>query len=414
MVVVAVIVLAAVAIGGYFAFGRGHSSPAAGPTASTGPSGPAPAQMLAAGKTGPRSAVPWSLVGTGWVLAEFSPGQPASGGGPVTTYLVDPKGGRYRIAGWPASTATTLVAWSGDTMNALFAASNGGSTSYSLLNVHTGAITQLSLPAGVAIAGFTRPDGLNLLAVQQGPAKYKLERYNLQGAFQHTLATMTVRAGQPQWTGTCAAGCGALSSSSGDTAVWGIAGDEMQLVDNAGGVIRRLHVPQSGHPPSCTPVSWWDTVTVLASCTAQGGQPGETRLWLVPVDGSTPTPETLASGSGSGAGIYTGAWQAGGQVYVTATSSSECPSTPSGPGGLGIFRLASSGSDTTVSVPGGNGNRNAIVGSAAGQLLVLTQTSCPGTSALDRFDPSSGTAQPLLPAASGQAGVVAAVAYDKG
>ena len=99
---------------------------------------------------------------------------------------------------------------------------------------------------------------------------------------------------------------------------------------------------------------------------------------------------------------------------MTATSSSECPSAPSGPGGLGIFRLAASGSDTTVSVPGGNGNRNAIVGSAAGQLLVLTQTSCPGTSTLDRFDPSSGTAQLLLPAASGQAGVVAAVAYDGG
>lgn len=412
--VAGVIALAAVAVGGYFAFGRGHNSPAAGPPASGGSTGPAQVQMLGAGKTGPRSAVPWSLVGPGWALAEFSPGQPGSGGGPVTTFLVDPEGGRYTIAAWPASTATSLVAWSGNTNTALFAAGNGASASYTLLNVHTGTTTQLSLPAAVAVAGFTRPDGLNLLAVQQGPARYKLERYDLQGVYQATLATMARRASQPQWTGTCASGCGALSSPDGDTAVWGIAGDEMQLADNAGGIIRRLHVPHSGNPPSCTPISWWDSATVLASCTAQGQQPGETRLWLVPVNGSTPTPETLASGSGSGAGLYTGAWQAGGQVYVTATSSSQCPSAASGPGGLGIFRLASSGSDSTISVPGSTSYHNAILGSSAGRLLVLAQTSCPGTSVLEWFNPSSGSTQPLLPAASGQAGVVAAVGYGAG
>jgi hypothetical protein len=412
--VAGVIALAAVAVGGYFAFGRGHNSPAARPPASGGSTGPAQVQMLAAGKTGPRTAVPWSLVGPGWALAEFSPGQPGSGGGPVSTFLVDPQGGRYTIAAWPASTATTLVAWSGNTKTALFAAANGAGASYSLLNVRTGTTTQLSLPAGVALAGFTRPDGLNLLAVQQGPARYKLERYDLQGGYKATLATMARRASQPPWTGTCASGCGALSSPDGDTAVWGIAGDEMQLADNAGGIIRRLHVPHSGNPPSCTPISWWDSATVLASCTAPGQQPGETRLWLVPVNGSTPTPETLASGSGSGAGLYTGAWQAGGQVYVTATSSSQCPSAASGPGGLGIFRLASSGSDSTISVPGSTSYHNAILGSSGGRLLVLAQTSCPGTSVLEWFNPSSGSTQPLLPATSGQAGVVAAVGYGAG
>jgi hypothetical protein len=417
-----VIALAAVAVGAYFAFGRGHNSPATRPPASAGSTGPAPIQMLGAGKTGPRSAVPWTLLGAGWALAEFSPGQPGSGGGPVTTYLVDPEGGRYTIAAWPASATTTLVAWSGNTQTALFAASNGATTSYSLLDVHTGATTQLSLSAGVAVTGFTRPDGLNLLAVQQGPARYKLERYNLRGVYQATLATMARRGSQPPWTGTCAIGCGALSSpgdagtgsTAGDFVVWGVAGDEMQLAGNAGGIVRRLHVPDSGSPPSCTPISWWDTGTVLASCAAQSQQSGETRLWLVPIDGSTPTPETLASGSGSGAGLYTGAWQAGGQVYVTATSSSQCPAAASGPGGLGIFKLASSGSDSAVSVPGSNSYRNAILGSSAGRLLVLAQTSCPGTSVLEWFNPSAGSTQPLLPAASGQAGVVAAVAFGAG
>jgi hypothetical protein len=412
LAVAGVIVLAAVAVGGYLAFGRGHNSPAASPPAGSGSTGPPPVQMLGAGQAGPRSAVPWSLVGTGWVLAEFSPGQPGSGGGPVSTYLVDPKGGRYTIAAnWPASTATTLLAWSGNTKTALFGTANGASTSYSLLNVRTGGTTQLGLPAGVAITGFTRPDGLNLLAVQQGPARYKLERYDLRGVYQATLATMVRRAGQPPWTGNCSSGCGALSSTDGETAVWGVSGDEMQLVGNAGGIIRRLHVPDSGSPPSCTPLSWWDSATVVASCAATG-QPGESRLWLVPVNGSTPAPETLASGSGSGDGIYTGAWQAGGQVYVTATSSSQCPSAASGPGGLGIFQLASSGSDSTVSVPGSTSYHNEILGSSGGRLLVLAQTSCPGTTSLEWFNPAAGSTQPLLPGSSGQAGVVAAVAYS--
>jgi hypothetical protein len=422
LAVAAVVVLAAVAVGGYLAFGRGHNSPASAPPASSGATGPAPVRMLGAGQTGPRSSVPWTLVGAGWVLTEFSPGQPGSGGGPVRTYLVDPEGGRYTIAqNWPASAATTLIAWSGNTKTALFGTASGASTSYSLLNVRTGATTQLTLPAGVALTGFTRPDGLNLLAVQQGPARYKLERYDLQGVYQATLATMARGGTEPQWTGACSSSCGALSSpgtpgtgaGAGDFAVWGVAGHEMQLANNAGGIVRRLHVPHSGSPPSCTPVSWWDSTTVLASCAATG-QPGESRLWLVPVGGGPATPETLASGSGSGAGVYTGAWQAGGQVYVTATSSSQCPSAPSGPGGLGVFRLASSGSDSPVSVPGSTSYHNAILGSSGGRLLVLAQTSCPGTSTLEWFNPSAGSTQPLLPAASGQAGVVAAVAYGTG
>jgi hypothetical protein len=411
LAILVVVALAAVSVAAYFAFGQGTSSPTAGPSTGSGGSGPPPVQMLAAGKVGPRSAVPWSLVGIGWALAEFSLGQPGSGGGPVTTYLVDPQGGRYTITNWPGNTATTLVAWSGNKNTALFSTLTGSMASYSLLDVHTGVVTQLSLPAGVAVTGFTRPDGLNLLAVQQGPARYKLERFDLTGGYQATLSTMAKRPSQPAWTDTCAGGCGALSSPDGDTVVWGIAGDEMQLASNAGGIIRKLHVPQSGSPPSCIPLGWWDSTTVLAGCTANG-QAGATRLWQVPVDGSTPTPLTLASGSGSGAGVYTGAWSAGGQVYVTATSSSQCPAAPSGPGGLGIFRLASSGTDTTISVPGSTSYHNAIVGSVDGRLLVLAQTSCPGTSGLEWFDPATGSAQQLLPAAAGQAGVVAAVAYS--
>jgi hypothetical protein len=399
---VALVVVSAAA---YLVFGRGHETPAA-----TGPSGahatgPPPVRMLASGKVGQRSAVPWKLVGAGWTLAEFS-----GAGGSVTAFLVDPEGGRYDIAAWPAAVGTTLIAWSGNADTALYETSSGSSASYTLLSLQSGTITHLSLPAGVAVTGFTRPDGLNLIAVQQGPARYKLERYNLQGALQATLAVAARRPSQPPWTDVCGSGCGALSSPDGDTAVWGIVGDEMQLVDNAGGLIRRLHVPQSGTPPSCTPIRWWNSFSVLASCTA-AAQPGATRLWLVPTDGTAPTPLTLASGSGSGAGFYTGAWRAAGGVYVTATSSAQCPSAPSGPGGLGVLRLTAAGTAAAVSVPGSTGYRNGILGSDGPRLLVLAETGCPGSSSLMWFNPSSGQATPLLTAPSGAAGVVAAVAY---
>jgi hypothetical protein len=404
-------VLVAAAAGAYFAFGRGSSSPAkAAPPAKTVTKGPKPAQMLAAGKVGQRLAVPWSLVGTGWTVAEVSSAQPGSGG-PVSTELVDPKGGRYNIAAWPATAATTLVAWSGNADSALYRTAAATTATYSLLNLKTGTVTPLHLPAGLAITGFTRPDGTNLLAIAQGPVRYKLQRYNLDGTWEATLASMVRRPGQPAWTDSCASGCGALSSPDGLYAVWGVTGDEMQLVGNAGGMIRRLHVPGSGTPSSCTPMRWWNTTTVLASCAA-ASQPGTTRLWLVPMNGSAPTALTLSSGSGSGAGFYTGAWLAAGGTYVTATSMSECAGAASGPGGLGVLRVSSAGSSTTaVSVPGADGNSNAILGVAGGRLLMLAQTSCPGTSSLFTLDPSSGSTTPLLMASSAEAGVVTAVTY---
>jgi hypothetical protein len=395
---VALVLVSAIA---YLEFGRGHgNSPAAGASAGTQAKKAATPQALKAGQVGPLSAVPWSLVGSGWTLAELS-----GTGGAVTTFLVDPAGGRYTIA---VTGSATLAAWSGNWKAALYETGSGTATSYSLLTLKTGTLTRLSLPANVTVTGFTRPDGINLVAVQQGAARYKLQRYDLEGVLQKTLSTIALRPSEPAWSNLCGSDCGALSAPDGDTAVWGITGDEMQLVDNAGGLIRRLHVPQSGSPPSCAPLSWWSSTDVLASCT-DTAQPLATRLWLVPINGGTPTPLTVASGSPSGNGVYTGAWPAGGKVYVTATSSAQCPSAPSGPGGLGILQ-ATADSATPVSVPGTTGNHNAVLGSYNGRLLVLAQTGCsPVSSSLMWFNPSSETTQSLLAAPSGTAGVVAAV-----
>ena len=411
--VVAVIALLAAGTVAYLAFGR---KPAASRT-TTPPAAVSKAQpqMLAAGRVGPRSAVPWSLLGPDWVLAEESSaapdpaGQP-TGSGTISTYLVDPKGGMYLIQQWSATLTPTLLAWSGNADTALYVSftSDSSALSYSLLNLPTGQITQLTLPAGVSVAGFTRPDGLNLVAVQQGPQRFRLQRYSLTGALTAQLSYMPVRGGQPSLS-TCGISCGALSSPDGLTAVWAMGGDEMQLVSNLGGIVRRLHVPESGTPPSCAPIRWWGPGMILASCSAPGAAGAPRRLWLVPADGAAPTALTLASGGPAGSGFYTDAWRTGGSIYVTATSPTQCPQAPTGPGGMDILRLSASGTDTPITIPGTTGNHNTIVASGGGRLLVLAQTSCPGTTSLLVFDPADGASRVVLTGTSGQSGVIAAL-----
>jgi hypothetical protein len=418
-----VAVVALLAVGGiaYLAFGRGQTgSPSAdsGHKVTAGKTGP---HMLPAGKTGSLAAVPWQLVRSGWTLADFSTAQPsASGqltGGSTTTYLVDPEGGKYVVYAWPAGTNPTLLAWSGDADSALF----GGNGGYQLLTLHgqpgSGQVAPLDLPAGVVPAGFTRPDGTNILAVRQGPLYNKLQRFDLQGQLQPpgTLADMPRRPVQGTLQGSCASSvCGALSSPTGIYAVWGLRGDEMQLVSNRGGIIRRLHVPGSGNPPSCTPVSWWNASTVLADCSAPGPETLELRLWLVPVNGGTATPLTAPAGSPSGSGYFTGAWQTGGHVYATSISASQCPGAASGPGGLGILDVSQPGSTTALTIAGTTNNYSNVVGSTGDRLLVLAQTQCPGSASLLWVVPSTGAAQTLLSAPAGQAGVTAAVPWGMG
>jgi hypothetical protein len=376
-------------------------------------------QMLPAGKTGSLTAIPWSLLGIGWTLAEVSTAQPdsdgtASSGGTITTYLVDPVGGKYQIQ-TSAGPAPVLLGWSGNGQEALFEeppGSAGAGVGYELLSLTTGSMSALSLPPGVSAVGFTRPDGFNILAVDQTATAYQLERFNLAGTYQATIGSLPVKQGvTPNWQD-CGTECGALSSPTGLYAVWGVAGDEMQFLSNAGGpLIRRLPVPGSGSPSSCAPLTWWNTGTVLASCFAPDSV--SERLWLVPVDGSSPTALTSPAGSMSGSGLVLGAWQGAGAVYANATDAALCPSAASGPGGLSIDTV-SGGSLQQISVTGTTNNHTSVVSAVDGRLLVLAETSCPGSSALLWLNPSTGATQTLLPASASEVGVVAAAPFGLG
>jgi TolB protein len=418
--IVLVVAVAMAVAGGvtYLLTSRHPGGSAAGHNVTTGHHKPA-VHMLPAGQTGSLSAIPWSIVGAGWTLAEVSAAAPdanggATTGGTITTYLVDPEGGKYQIQ-MSAGPPPLLLAWSGNAQNALLEVlpPSGTGVSFELLSLTTGSMSALPLPAGVTAVGFTRPDGLNILAVDQTATAFQLERFNLQGAFQATIGSLPVKPGvTPSWEN-CGAECGALSSPDGLYAVFGVTGDQMQFLGNAGGpVIRRLVVPDSGSPPSCVPLTWWSTQTVLANCSVTGS-PYAGRLWLVPTDGSSPTALTGPSGSGSGSGVLTGAWQAAGKVYVNETSASQCPSAASGPGGLAVATV-SGGALQPITVGGTTNNHTSVVSAFHGQLLLLAQTGCPGTYSLLWLNPSTGATQTVLPEPTSQAGVVAAVPYGNG
>lgn len=414
---IAVMAAAAVLVAGVIVYGLGGHGPSPGapPGGSAKAAAKPTAHMLPAGQTGGRAAIPWSLLGPGWTLAEVSTAQPnangaAAGGGRYMIYLVDPEGGKYRIRATTGSGALDLLAWSGDGKTALYDAGGaaGGASAYGLLTLPSGELTPLQLPAGVTAIGFTRPDGLNILAVRQKGSKYRLERYSLAGTPQATIGSLPRPAGALD-----GLQGNALSSPDGATAVWGVSGDEMQLVSNAGGLIRRLRVPGAGSPPSCTPISWWNSDTVLAYCNA-AGSPGAGQLWLVPANGSQATQLTGISGSTSGIGDLTGAWQAGGAVYITSTTSAQCTTAASGPGGQQVLLLGPSYAQTPVAIPGSTNHHTTVVAGVGRRLLVLAQTSCPGTSSLIWVDTSTHAAQTVLTAPPSEVGVVDAVPYGSG
>jgi TolB protein len=156
-------------------------------------------------------------------------------------------------------------------------------------------------------------------------------------------------------------------------------------------------------------MSWWDETTILANC-ADASLPGDaTALWLVPVDGSNPTALTAVAAAGNG--HIDRAWRVGQTTYVTSATSSQCQSAPAG--GLDIVPLGQ-GSSAAVKIPGSTGNVSTIVTTDGERMLVLTQTSCPGTSGLLWLNPSTGSEQIAVTGPGNEAGVIAAVPYGNG
>jgi TolB protein len=346
-----------------------------------------PGASLAAGQVAQRAAVPWRRVGPGWVLAEYWPGRFALEGKPkaaaATVYLIDPAGGRYRLYRWAATKQPpSLVDWSGDKTRALLERPAGG---LEQIVLKTGKLTRFSLAGGASAIGYTRPNGTNLLGWRQAGSDARLARYSLTGHLAKVLATGP------------GDGAAVYSDTGATLAVGGVRG--LDLVSNAGGVIRALPVPRTS-AAGCSPSRWWSSGTILATCVARGA--AAPRLWLVPDSGARPKALTPQRGRHSRDLGDIGAWRLRSGLYLQGL----------GPCGVvQIFRQLANGSARLVTIPHVAGNSNRILTGLGSQLLVQAQTGCPGSESLLWFNPSSRHVRMLLRAPGNVVGVLGAVPY---
>lgn len=328
--------------------------------------------------------VPWSHVGPGWVLAQYTTAAPEGGKtGPVTLFLISPAGARYQLARWPDfRSAPELLAWSPDGKRALFQTFSGQG-GVGQLTLATGRMTGFVMPGAASPIGYTTPKGLNIVAGRPSGSGTILARYNLSGRLVRSLGYSTDGA--------------VLYAPSGAEFVTG-ASHGLKLVGNHGLLIRQLPVPRTS-TNTCNPVRWWNNGTVLASCSPPGS--AVPQLWLVPASGAHPKALTPPRTPRTGDLGDLDAWRLPSGLYLQAA----------GPCGvLHIFRQARGGSIKLVTVPHTSGD-NRVLTARGSRLLVQAPTECTGSVSLLWYDPGKRAEQWLIRAPRNVLGVSSAVPF---
>jgi hypothetical protein len=326
--------------------------------------------------------VPWSHVGPGWVLAQYTTAAPEGGkSGPVTLYLISPGGARYQLARWPDSrTAPGLVAWSPDGKRALFQVFSG-KRGGGQLTLATGRMSTFVMQGNATPIGYTTPRGLNILATRPAGNGFIEGRYSLSGRLVQSLGSG-----------------GALYTPSGTEFAAG-ASHGIKLVSNRGSLIRQLPVPGTG-ANTCSPVRWWNSGTILASCERPGT--GPQQLWLVPVSGAHPKALTLPHDPRTTGDFGDlDAWQLPSGLYLQAAGA--C-------GVLHIYRQAGNGSIKLV-IPPHTTDDDRVLTARGSRLLVQAPTDCVGSVSLLWYDPGTRAEQWLIRPRGHVVGVTVAIPF---
>ena len=382
------------------------STPSAGPqtgagTSSTGTVAPASSTTTeppaAAGVESPASAIPWSQVGPGWMVALWGPHAAVAPGTEssdwdqqsTTVYLVDPVGGRYLVTTLPAPSDYSLSDWSGDGRHVLLLEPGGsGGSTFDEIDLATGRVLHSVTESDDASARFTRPTGQALLVWTNGvdQAPNTLVRTSWSGTVQLSYPNSYP-------------GIGTLSTFflpglDGTQLVTGTTSG-MALVANDGTFVRAIGPPGR----VCTPTRWWDAGDLVAACQSpsSSGSSGPS-LWIVPVSGQSATQLTNPQAPDNG---DVDAWQVGPATYVQAL------------GGCGSEYLAQRNPDGTtakVTVPGATDSVQ-VIGAHQAQLALLAQMACGSGETLFWFDPAAATETPLLGPQVNGGGVLAALPY---
>lgn len=346
-----------------------------------------PGQARAATAQAQQQRVPWSKVGPGWELTEYSlgtAGEPSKPGA-TTLYLIGPSGQRYALDHWSAKNGIPwLVDWSGDKTRALLETPTGR---LEQLTLATGKVSYFSLAGQADAVAYTRPSGTELIGTSLTKSgNTMVGRYSLTGKL---LKVLTVTSN----------GASVIGSSNGATLA-AATSKGLELISNAGGVIRSLPVPGAAKN-TCQPIRWWTSDAVLARCATNPFSNPASRLWVVPVNGARPTALTpQRSTSSKDLGDMDG-WQLDGGFYLQAA----------GPcGTVQIFRQASNGSISLISPAGTTGN-DFIETVNGSRMLLDAQTGCPGSVSLLWYNPHTKAEQWLLRTPAAQIGVMATIPY---
>lgn len=368
------------------------------PAAYAEPDSPKP--MAAHGVEAPLGAVPWSQVGPGWTLGVWSPapglrpGETPPPGSPTwqtsttTLYLVDPAGGRYPITTFPPpgdGPSPRLVDWSGDGTRALFSTDEKGQTVLTEVDLRSGKKTSFTVDRTDVTPRYTRPDGKAVLLYKwRGSQPGSLERVDLAGNHQ-----LTYPVGQDFE--------GYLSTPDGTRLVLGTA-TGLALMGNDGSAGKA--VPIAGQK-DCAPLRWWDAGanTALTRCESSAGS----QLWLVPIDGGTPTALTAPNNGQHGPDYGDlNAWQLPAGTFLQAAGA--C-------GVVFLAKLNGDGTTSRVSVPNVTSDSVVVVGANGGDLQLKTRAGCGSGQSLVDYNPAAGTSTVLLGSTLNGGGVVSAVPY---
>ncbi|MCW2526055.1 MAG: hypothetical protein JWM76_915 [Pseudonocardiales bacterium] len=369
------------------------------------------------------SQIPWNEVGSGWILATWSPapglrpgqvpppGQPAVA--PATLYLVDPAGGRYAITTLPLMPPAgpgdlghtpALVDWSGDGRRALFEdygadPNSPGRTTMTEVDLATGAKHSFTIGTGGVSGAYTRPTGQAILlstflSPQQG---WTLERVDRSGTKQLTFP-IDVLGPAGTYNGAY------LQRADGAQLALGTA-KGLILMGNDGVVGRQLPIP--GTLTDCRPVRWWTAGVILTHCDP-GTLSSASQLWRVPLSGGPPSALTAVNTgreeSGFGEDLDdTDAWQLPGGTFLQSEA---------GCGAGFLSRLTPDRHTTPVTIPGAADSGHVSVAGATGDDLVLrTKMGCGSGISVLTYDPAASTTTVLLGPPVNGGGVQNAILY---
>lgn len=330
--------------------------------------------MLGLNAQASRTSVPWSLVGSGWILATGS----VSAQSRVSLYLIDPDGGRYLIG--PVPSGTLLADWSGDGQRALFVSPSGPSfvrslgltTAVDVMDVRTGSTSGFKLPPGdPPTVSFTRPDGTALL-VERIPAMagaVSAGRYSLAGSVQQVYPV---------------AYFGYTESPDGTLLAATTQNGGTDIITNSGRPVRVTAPPAGGTYCSS---SWWDDTNLLESC--------RNGYWLQAWEGGTPTELIRTEDGGEPL------WKLPSGYYSYSSPGVACAVT--------LVKLDPDGAVTRLQPPGmANSATLAGLGTYEGRLaIVASPGSCshrsgaPTTLEVAWYDPVTGTVTPLFGGTAG-------------